>query len=134
MKISLSRFMYKQYKEIVIGNEDTSHKQANLKMRRNAQLAATSVRPDGSIHYKYGCLHFIVANNKVVWMSNNMKPEDGWKRDNRLYLKLSKELGIEEDVTMLDLVVRDVRCNMKYKLTKMRWKLKLKMKQVVDGI
>lgn len=126
-KLSLAKGIYQQYKTTVEGNEETTVQQAGLKMTRNMQLAHESKRPDGSSHYRYGCLHFIVANDTVVWMQNNCKPQKNWKRNNKLYLKLNKELGIKENVTMIDLVVRDIKASMKYRMNKLKWKIKLKL-------
>ncbi|WP_144509890.1 hypothetical protein [Bacillus sp. FJAT-22090] len=129
-KLALSKGIYRLYTATVNGNENTTHRQTILKMKRNIQLAHQSERPDGSIHYKYGSLHFIVANGRVVWMQNNCKPEKGWKRDDHLYLKLNKELGIEEDVTLFDLKVRNIKCNLKYNLNKLKWKIRLQLNPV----
>lgn len=117
--------LYKQYKNTVDGNENISRKQASLKMYRNMQLAHKSKRSDESYHYKYGCLHFIVAHNEIVWMQNGCKPHKGWKRDNKMYLKLNKELGIESDETRFNLFIRELKGNLKYNMNKLKWKLKL---------
>lgn len=117
--------LYKQYKNTVEGNEDVSRKQATLKMYRNMQLAHKSERSNGSCHYKYGCLHFIVVKNKIVWMQNGCKPQKGWKLDRKLYLTLNKELGIESDETRFSLFIRDFKSNLRYNVRKLKWKLKL---------
>lgn len=120
----LSGKMYKQYKETVKGNENTSHEQAKLKMWRNMLLASASRRDRASSHFKYGCLHFIVANGKVVWMQNECKPERGWRRNNKKYLELNRELGIESDETMLKLHMRELKGWAKYNKNRLKWKLK----------
>jgi len=124
----LPKNVYKIYRETVKGNEDTSYDQASRKMYRNMLLAYKSERPDGSHHYKYGCLHFNVANNKVVWMRNNNTPQKGWKRNNREYIRLNKELGINDEQTLLGLLLREVKCQLKYNATKLKWKIKLAVK------
>lgn len=85
------------YRENVKGNEETSHSQANRKMTRNFILGYRTVRKDGSVHCKYGCLHFIVSKGRVVWIENNRKPHKGWIHDSRLYLELNEELKIKND-------------------------------------
>lgn len=129
-KLKVTKSVYQQYKTLVNGNAETTLDEARLKFTRNAQLAAKSERKDGGIHYKYGSLHFIVANGVVLWMQNGRKPEKNWKRDDRLYLKLNKELGIEDDATLFDLKVRDIKCNLKYNLTKLKWKIRLQLNPV----
>lgn len=129
-KLALSKGIYHQYTATVNGNENTSHHQAVLKFKRSIQLAHQNERPDGSIHYKYGSLHFIVANGIVVWMRNNCKPEPGWKRDDHLYVKLSEELGIEDALTLCGLKSRSIKCNLKYNLTKLKWKIRLQLNPV----
>lgn len=125
--------IYNQYCKTVKGNEETSLHQARLKMTRNMQLAIASPRYNTrgvvqTTHYKYGSLHFMVnRKGSIVWMQNNSSQAKGWKRDNKLYLKLNKELGIEENTTHLDLVVRDAYHNIKHAFNKARftWKKKL---------
>lgn len=120
--------LYKQYKNTVSGNENISRKQATLKMYRNMQLAYKSKRSDGSCHYKYGCLHFIIAHNKIVWIQNGCKPHKGWKLNSKMYLKLNKDLGIESDETRFSLFIRNLKSNLKYNVRKLKWKLKLMRK------
>lgn len=124
----LPKSIYKIYKETVKGSENISYDQASRKMYRNMLLAHKSERPDGSCHYKYGCLHFIVANGRVVWIRNNSSPQEDWKRDNKEYIKLNRELGIEDNYTLLGLTLRDVKCQLKYNATKLKWKIKLAVK------
>lgn len=111
--ITLSRRMYAQYVGTVRGNEKTTRKQAHRKMTRNAALAISSphFNDKGKVigtHYRYGCLHFIVANNGgVVWLRNHSVAPKGWKRDNVRYIELNKELGIQDDITPQGLAERD---------------------------
>ena len=133
-KLKMGRDIYAQYKSTVQNNESTTLEQAQLKMTRNAQLALVSPRPNTrgvvhSTHYKYGSLHFIVnKKDKIVWMRNYSGNPKGWKRDNKLYLKLNKDLGIEENTTHLDLIKRDIYYAVKRKyrntLNIVKWKLK----------
>lgn len=127
-KLQLTNKTYQEYKETVKGNETTSRKQAELKMTRNMQLAHKSKRAQEGEHYKYGCLHFIVAKGKVVWIQNNNKPEKGWKKDIKRYLELNKELGIESDETYIGLWLEMKIAKIKYLKNKMKWKLKLAFK------
>ncbi|MEK4025443.1 hypothetical protein [Sporosarcina sp. FSL W7-1283] len=115
------------YKTTVEGNESISRKQAELKMKRNMQLAHSSTRVNGGVHYKFGCLHFIVVKDRVVWMQNNLTPEKNWKKNNREYLRLNKELGIESNETLFSLNVKEIKCNLKYNINKLKWKIKLRL-------
>lgn len=123
--LTLAKGIYTQYRKNVQESENDSLEQVRRKMTRNMQLAHRTVRENGSIYYKYGCLHFIVAKGMVVWLQNNSKPEKGWKRDDKKYLELTKELGIESDATLLSLKVKRVKCDMKYRINKLKWKVKL---------
>lgn len=132
MKMQTLKFakgIYRQYCKSVKGNEETTLHQARLKMTRNAQLAVSSVRANNAgTHYRYGKLQFIVNHEgTIVWMKNHCKTPVGWKRDNQLYLKLNRELGIKEKVTSLDLVKRDAYYSIKKAFNKARftWKKKL---------
>ena len=138
-KLKMPYHIYQQYKNTVKDNEDITQQQAELKMTRNAQLALATIREKESrrnskkkvsTHYQYGCLHFIVADGRVVWMRNNSKAPKGWKRDNKLYLKLNSDLGINENVTMFDLIKRDIQGQMKYRMNKVKWAVKLKMQKL----
>lgn len=132
-KLKMDRRIYNEYVTTVQNNEDTSLEQAQLKMTRNAQLAIVSPRRNTrgvitSTHYRYGSLQFIVnKKDKIVWMQNYTGHPKGWKRDNKRYLELNKELGIEEDVTMFDLIKRDVYYAMKRKYRKALWLVKSKL-------
>lgn len=125
--LKLSRKMYEKYCETVKDNEGISKKQAELKMTRNAILAFSSERHNKSTHYKYGGLHFIVANGNIVWMRNYCTPQEGWKRNNWLYIKLNKVLGIEDDTTLFQLYKKDLTYKYKqYKRNKAKKVMKSK--------
>lgn len=132
-KLKMGREMYAQYKSTVKNVENITLEQAQLKMTRNAQLAIVNPRFNAkgkvhSTHYQYGSLQFITTNDgSIVWMKNYCGFPKDWKRDNTLYLKLNKELGIEDDSTMLDMVKRDAYYYVKRKYKKtvntIKWKL-----------
>lgn len=132
-KLTMTNNVYRQYKSVVKDNETTTKEQANLKMTRNAELAVASVRPNGKgTHYSYGKLQFIVnEQGTVVWMKNHCKTPVGWKRDNVKYLKLNRELGIDDDRNMLDLVSRDVYLSVKKAFNKARYSWKKKVLETV---
>lgn len=121
-RLRFSRKAYDKYMRTVKDNDGISKEQAELKMTRNMMLAVANERSKTSTHYKYGGLHFIVSNNQIVWIQNHCAVEKGWKRNNRLYIKLNKELGIEDDTTLLQLYKKDltIRFNRKFKGVKMK--------------
>ncbi len=115
------------YRTNIKGNEDITYDEAKRKMTRNMMLAhkEESIGKSTTM-YKYGCLWFLVDNkDRIVWMRNNHRPAEGWKRNKREYLRLNKELGIDDDVTMTDLVIKDIKAKMKsikIKMSKVRRK------------
>lgn len=115
---------YEQYKQTVSDNENLSHNQACRKMTRNMLLArkAISTGYDSQL-YMYGSLHFLVKDNKVVWISNKRRVPVGWKLNKKEYLRLTKKLAIDEDVTLLKLYIKDVKIKLKYYKNKVKWKL-----------
>lgn len=113
--LKLSRKMYDQYMATVKDNKGITKEQAELKMTRNAILGVTQVRAKKDSTYNmYGGLHFIVANGNIVWMKNHCGTPKGWTRNNRLYIKLNKELGINDDITLLELYKKDLTYKYKH--------------------
>lgn len=118
MTIKLLKFKgdtFHYYKTSIQGNENITYKEACAKMTRNQLLAYKEDSTGRSAQlYKYGCLWFLVDNkDRIVWIQNNRRPAEGWKRDKKEYLRLSKELGIEDGTTMTDLVVKDIKAKVK---------------------
>jgi hypothetical protein len=109
LKFKGNTFNY--YKQNVKGNENTTYNQAQRKMTRNMLLA---YKTDSSEYpgqmYQYGSLWFVVnKKNQIVWIKNYCFIPEGWKVNKLKYLKLSKQLGINEDVTLWGLVKKDVK-------------------------
>lgn len=114
-----------QYRRNVRGNEAITMESLQIKLYRNMQLAATSKSHTGrGTFYMYGRLHFLVDGaNTVQWMGNRMPIPEGWKRDDELYLKLNKELGIDSDITATGLMVRDVYLSVPRDGNGIKWKI-----------
>lgn len=86
------------YRNNVRGNEDITLDQLERKLTRNMKLA---YKEDSEGHrnqlYKYGSLWFAVCSRgKVRWIKNKCNKPVGWKLDKKEYIRLSKELGIED--------------------------------------
>jgi hypothetical protein len=113
LKFKGNTFTY--YQTHVKGNEKVTYDQARRKMTRNMMLAyKTDSEGYPGQMYQYGSLWFVVnTKNQIVWIKNYCFLPEGWKVNKIKYLKLNKQLHIEEDVTLLDLVKKDVRYNAK---------------------
>jgi hypothetical protein len=115
--LSFKKGLFEYYQVHVQGNGQITYDQAARKMTRNLQLAE---KVDSTGHrgqlYKYGSLHFIVdKENRIVWIKNYCRIPDGWALNKKEYLRLNKQLGIEDDSTMISLRWKEL----KYKIKRM---------------
>lgn len=102
--LKLSDKAYEQYRTKVKGNENITRDQASKKITRNVLLAKevppryTLDRLLGSKLYHYGNLHIIVRWGKVLQIYNHFGGQyhNDWVLDKEKYIKLTKELGIED--------------------------------------
>ena len=115
---------YYQYINTVAGNENTDFELAAKKMTRNAALSKIIERNDGSFYCQYGKLHFIVFNDTIVWLRNQCPTPKGWSRNKRFYLELNELYGINEGVTMWDLIKKDIEMAYWRRVGKAKWALK----------
>jgi len=86
------------YRNNVRGNEKITLDQLQRKLTRNMKLAH---KEDSAGYrnqmYKYGSLWFTVCSRgKVRWIKNKCNMPVGWMLDKKEYIRLSKELGIED--------------------------------------
>lgn len=102
MKIlTLNRSSFEYYTRKVKGNSEISLDQAARKMTRNKNLSFiyrkdSPEKLNPRTWHAYGALRFMVQNDEVKWMENNCKMFPMWFNDWDEYLRLSKELEIEE--------------------------------------
>ena len=97
----LPNYAYKKYKQVVKGNENTSHEMARKKLTRNI-LLGKRVYKDHTYNqelYLYGHLklrvNITIDNRRVItgiW--NNCRPDEEWTLHAKKYAKLNKRLGI----------------------------------------
>jgi hypothetical protein len=109
--------LFEYYVKNVAGNDEITRDQAQKKMTRNMHLAAKS-NSDKFTHqkYMYGNLHFIINDRGVItWMRNKCYSPEGWKVDKIKYVKLSKELGIEDAESYAGLHMRNMKHRLKHK-------------------
>ncbi|AKO91978.1 hypothetical protein BEH_07620 [Priestia filamentosa] len=94
--LRFSKKAFRYYSFEIKGNEGVSYLEARKKMTRNMLLAykSTAEGYEGDL-YKYGCLWFLVKNNRIVWMRNKSYFPLGWKKDHERYEQLNEELGIK---------------------------------------
>lgn len=92
---------YEQYKAQVKGNEAITKDQAARKLTRNVALARYIPPRNekeagiGNKLYAYGNLLILVRRGKVMQIFNlHSQQNNGWVRDERLYIQLTQELGI----------------------------------------
>lgn len=123
--INVPKHIYEQYRATVRGSEDISLDETRRKFTRNKYLSLTKLsHQKNRTYYMYGRFHFIVdKNNTVVWMNNKRESPVGWERDNKLFMKLNKQLGIRSEITELGLVVRDKYLNQVEDVNGIRWKI-----------
>ena len=120
----LSSKAFEQYRQTK-GNESTHYRMASLKMYRNMKLSKLLYTNGNKKVYQYGSMKFKVVNdNLVVWMHNYQKVPRDWQLDKKEYVRLSRELGIDQDVTVADLYIKDLKRKLKYWKNKLKWKLK----------
>ena len=122
MKIyNLKNGVFQYYKKHVAENESVTIKEAQRKLTRNVILAAKadSVGYKDQL-YKYGRLWIWVNGNNIVGLKNRCPREKGWTKDKVKYLELNKQLGISEDVSMMDLHRKDLQIWAKKVLFKIR--------------
>jgi len=123
-KLTMTRKTFDEYRSTVRGNENITLEEALKKLQRNIELAECRPRENGN-YYAYGKLHFIVSEkNVVVWLKNNCTAPKEWKKDNKKYLKISKELDISDRETHLTLMARNSFFTIRRKYGKIKWKMK----------
>lgn len=120
----MSNVIYERYKQSVRGAEDISIEEARRLMTRNMLL---SIRGEKGVckgtYYMYGRLHFVVDNNRIVWLKNRMPAPKSWKRNNRRYLKLNERFGIDSEISELGLLVRDTYLDEPREFNGIEWKI-----------
>lgn len=103
------------YQVSVYGNEHITREETSKKLTRNMLLSKEELgRRPGEKLYKYGNLWFIVnKENAVIWLRNYCECPEGWELNKQEYVRLSKELQIEESLSLAELIVRCYRFTMK---------------------
>lgn len=127
--LEVSQGAFKYYRENVSGNENTSYAQVQRKLTRNMLLAHEFEPIEGKegILYQYGCMKFIVRNNRVIWIRNKIKKLDFWKLNMDEYIRLSQESDIDEYDTKMDKVKKGIIVNTKRTINKIKWSIKDKL-------
>jgi hypothetical protein len=120
MKHEILKFkkgLFDYYRNTVSGNNEITMDQARRKMTRNMLLAAKSDSTEfNSQRYMYGSLHFNVNERGVItWIGNRKFTPQGWELDKEAYVRLSRELGVEDAVSYDGLVMRELKHQLKHK-------------------
>ena len=118
--------LFEKYKSTVKDCDNLDYHMACLKMTRNMMLAKEEKSPNhpNSTMYKYGSLWFVVSYGKITWIRNNCHVPEDWQLDKKEYVRLSRELGIDKNVTVMDLYIKEAKGKLKYGKNKLKWKLK----------
>lgn len=99
---NLKKSAYEYYRLNTRDNENTSFELAQKKLTRNIHLAAKKESVSNTLklqqEYIYGNMKIIVRFGAIVEIDNNPKHAiDGWYLNRKKYIKLSKELGIDDN-------------------------------------
>jgi hypothetical protein len=94
--------LFQYYRVCTFGNENITKDQAARKLTRNYMLGMPvaprnqTERDKGNQMVFYGNLHIVVRHGKIVHLSNHKRGKyyGGWKKDEKRYIELTKELGI----------------------------------------
>lgn len=108
--LKIPRRIHKQFQRTVNDSKNIELDLLRKKLTRNSFLSHINQNHEGEgVYYMYGNLHFIVnEEGAVIWLKNRQPSPVGWERNDRLYLKLSKRLGIKTDIAEVELKTQDV--------------------------
>lgn len=115
--------LYEKYKKTVKGNDKITYKDACRKMTRNMLLAKKVELEANRVMYQYGSLHFIVHDDRIIWIRNYQQIDPTWRLIKADYIRLTKYLEIDENVTMLGLYIKEYKGKLKYWKNKIKWKI-----------
>lgn len=98
--LKVPRRIHKEFQRTVNDSKNIELDVLRRKLTRNSYLSHINQKHEGEgIYYMYGNLHFIVnEEGAVIWLKNRQPSPIGWERNDRLYLKLSKRLGIGKGI------------------------------------
>lgn len=123
--LELTPKTFKYYREELNGNSNDSYDLAKRKMTRNMILAQRQpeIELKKGEKYCYGSLHFLVVDNRVVWIKNRCSKPTGWILDKNDYIELNEMLWIDGK-NKNDLRRKDIKYFFKTNKSKLKYKLK----------
>ena len=123
--LELTPKTFKYYREKLNGNEKDDYSVAKRKMTRNMMLAQKQpeIELKKGDKYCYGSLHFLVVDNRVVWIKNRCSKPTGWILDKSEYVELNEKLRIDGK-SKNDLRKKDIKYFFKTNKSKLKRKLK----------
>lgn len=118
--LKFKRGLFDIYKKTVKGNEKISYLEARKKVTRNMLLAKKVELEGNRVLYQYGSLHFVVHDHRIIWIRNYQPVPNDWVLNKVDYIRLTKYLEIDENVTMLDLYIKEYKGKLKYYKNKIK--------------
>lgn len=93
----LPDYAFNYYKKHVKGNENITKTEAEKKINRNILLGKTLFNGKRNKLVLYGSLMIKTKHNKVIYLKNNIRPDDSWEIHKKKFNKLNRQFGIQSN-------------------------------------